>query len=61
VNKAGRRHVFEHARALYEGAQLDVHHVAKVKCVGSESVKEFDPRPGERQSFKLPQSQLREG
>jgi hypothetical protein len=61
VNKAGRRHVFEHARALYEGARLDVHHVAKVKCVGSESVKEFDPRPSERQSFKLPQSLLREG
>lgn len=60
VNKAGRRHVFGHARALYEGARLHVHHVAKVKCVGSKSVKVFDPRPGEPQSFKLPESLLRD-
>jgi len=60
VNKAGRRHVLGHARALYEGARLDVHHVAKVKCVGSQSVKVFDPRPGEQQRFKLPVSLLGE-
>lgn len=60
VNKAGRRHVLEHAQTLYEGASLDVHHVAKVKCVGSKTVKVFDPRPGEPQRFKLPHSVLRE-
>jgi hypothetical protein len=60
VNKAGRRHVLEHARALYEDARLDVHHVAKVKCAGSKSVKVFDPRPGEQQRFKLPESLLGE-
>jgi hypothetical protein len=54
VNKAGRRHVWEHARALYEGAQLGVHHVAKIECVGSRSVKVFDPHPAEQQRFKLP-------
>jgi hypothetical protein len=54
VNKAGRRHVLGHARAVYEGASLDVHHVAEVKCIGSKSVKVFDPRPGEQQRFKLP-------
>lgn len=56
VNKAGRRHVLGHAQALYEGARLGVHHVAKVECVGSGSVKVFDPRPGESQRFKLPDS-----
>jgi hypothetical protein len=29
VNKAGRRHVLGHARALYEGARFDFHRVAK--------------------------------
>ena len=58
VDKSGRRHVLGHARALYEGARLGVHHVAKVECVGSGSVKQFDPRPGERQHFKLPDSLL---
>ena len=56
VNKSGRRHVLGHARALYEGARLDVHHVAKVECVGSKSIRVFDPRPGEHQRFKLPES-----
>ena len=54
VNRAGRQHVFGHARALYEGACLDVHHVSKVECVGSKTMKFFDPRPDERQRFKLP-------
>ena len=58
VNKAGRRHALGHAQALYEGARLSVHHVAKVECVGSGSVKVFDPRPGERSRFKLPNSLL---
>ena len=43
---------------LYEGARLGVHYVDKVECVGSRSVKRFDPRPGERQRFKLPDSLL---
>ncbi len=60
VNKAGRRHVFAHARALYEGSRLSVHYAAKVKCVGSGSKKLFDPRPTERQRFKLPNSLLEE-
>jgi hypothetical protein len=60
VDKAGRRHVLGHARAVYEGARLGVHHVAKVECVGSRSVKVFDPRPGERQRFKLPDILLRD-
>ena len=58
VNKAGRRHVLGHARVLYEGARLDVHHVAKVECMGSKRMKLFDPRPGESQHFKLPGSLL---
>lgn len=61
VNKAGRRHVLGHARALYEGARLDVHHIANIRCVGSKSVKVFDPHPGEQQHFKLPDSLLGKG
>ena len=60
VDKAGRRHVFAHARALYEGSRLSVHYAAKVKCAGSDSKKLFDPRPTERQRFKLPNSLLEE-
>ena len=60
VNKAGRRHVLGHAQALYEGARLDVHDVAKVQCIGSQSVKVFDPRPDEKQRFKLPETLLGE-
>jgi hypothetical protein len=37
-NKAGRRHLFAHARAysraLYEGSRYCAHYTAKVKCVG---------------------------
>ncbi|MGH6671287.1 MAG: hypothetical protein ACRECV_04830 [Xanthobacteraceae bacterium] len=58
VNKAGRRHVFAHARDLYEDSRLSVHYAAKVKCVGSGSSKMFDPRPNEHQQFKLPSSLL---
>jgi len=60
VNKAGRRHVFGHARQLYEGARLSVHYASNMKCVGSGSVKLFDPRPSEHQHFKLPASLLDE-
>jgi hypothetical protein len=60
VDKAGRRHVLGHARALYDGARLDVHRIAKAECVGSGRVKVFDPRPGELQHFKLPESLLRD-
>jgi len=60
VNKAGRRHVFAHARELYEGSRFSVHYAAKFKCVGSGSRKLFDPRPNERQRFKLPNPLLEE-
>jgi hypothetical protein len=58
VNKAGRRHVFAHARELYEESRISVHYDATFKCVGSGSKKLFDPRPNERQHFKLPNSLL---
>jgi hypothetical protein len=54
VDKAGRRHVFAHARELYQGSRYSVHYAANTKCTGSGSVKLFDPRPNERQHFKLP-------
>jgi hypothetical protein len=60
VDKAGRRHVFAHARALYDGSQLSVHYAAKIKCIGSGSAKPFDPRPNEHQRFKLPSCLLEE-
>jgi hypothetical protein len=60
VNKAGRRHVFAHARGLYEGSRFGVHYAAKMKCVGSGAQTMFDPRPDEHQSFKLPRSLLDE-
>ena len=60
VNKAGRRHVVTHARSLYEGCRLCVHFVARVKCLGSDTVMTFDPRPDEHQRFKLPDSLLEE-
>lgn len=56
VNKAGRRHVFGHAQALYEGARFDVHYVLQAECVGSRGAKLFDPRPGEHQRFRLPEA-----
>jgi len=59
VNKAGRRHVFGHARALYEGSRFGEHYAASSKCIGSGAAKSFDPRPNERQHFKLPDT-LRE-
>jgi hypothetical protein len=58
VNKAGRRHVFAHARALYEGSRFRVHYAAKIKCPGSGVPPNFDPRPDEDQRFKLPSSLL---
>ena len=60
VNKAGRRHVFAHARALYEGSRYGVHYAAEIRCLGSGVQAQFDPRPGERQHFKLPNSLLEE-
>lgn len=60
VNRAGRRHVFAHARTLYEGSRFSTHYAANMKCVGSGSAMLFDPRPNERQRFKLPDSLLSE-
>jgi hypothetical protein len=54
VDKAGRRHVFAHARGLYEGSRLDVHYAASARCVGSGTPTVFNPRPNEDQRFKLP-------
>lgn len=54
VDKAGRRHVYAHARELYEGSRLSVHYAANMKCAGSGSPKPFDPHPQEHQRFKLP-------
>ena len=56
VNKAGRRHVFSHARGLYEGCRLCVHYAAKIKCLGSGAMMIFDPRPDEHERFKVPDS-----
>jgi len=53
-NKAGRRHVLAHARALYEGARYGVHYNAKVRCAASGARTTFNPRPQEAQRFKLP-------
>ena len=56
VNRAGRRHVFGHARGLYEGCRLCKHYVGRIKCLGSGALMLFDPRPDEHQRFKLPDS-----
>src|SRR2546423_14907691 len=57
-NKAGRRHLFAHARAysrtLYEGSRYRAHYTSKTKCVSSGMLATFDPRPNESQQFKLP-------
>src|ERR1700747_1057864 len=59
-NKAGRRHLFAHARAyshtLYEGSRYRNHYAAKIKWVGSGMRAKFDPRPNESQRFNLPKS-----
>jgi len=54
----GRRHVFAHARGLYEGCRLCQHYVGKLKCLGSGTLMIFDPRPEGHQRFKLPDSLL---
>jgi hypothetical protein len=54
ANKAGRRHVYAHARGLYEGSRFHAHYVAKIRCLGSDTLMIFDPRPNEHQRFKLP-------
>lgn len=56
VNKAGRHHLFAHARGLFEGSRFSVHYVAKAKCPGSGAPITFDPRPNEHRRFKLPES-----
>ena len=57
-NKAGRQHMFAHARALYEGSRFGEHRVAKARCVGSGKHTKFDPHPNERQCFGVPKSLL---
>ncbi len=54
VNQAGRRHMYGHARALFEGARFSVHYSAEMKCDGSGRLALFDPRPDEHQRFNLP-------
>jgi hypothetical protein len=54
ADKGGRRHMYAHARSLYEGSRFYAHYVARRKCPGSSSLAIFDPRPNERQRFKLP-------
>lgn len=60
VDRAGRRHLFAHARALFEGSRFSVHYAANNKCAGSGTAMLFDPHPSERQYFKLPHSLLDE-
>ena len=64
-NKAGRRHVYEHARAssraLYEGSRYGVHYAERIRCLGSGTLAKFDPRPNENQYFKPPKPLEAEG
>ncbi len=59
-NKAGRRHMFAHARAysraLYEGSRYGAHYTAKMKCIGSDMLAKFEPRPNEPEHFNAPRS-----
>ena len=55
-DSAGRRHLLAHARALYEGSRYSVHYTANAKCLGSDTLAKFDPRPNENQHFKWPKS-----
>jgi hypothetical protein len=54
--KSGRRHLIAHARAytcaLYEGSRYCPHYTANMRCVGSGTPANFDPRPNEKQHFK---------
>src|SRR5579863_5438503 len=58
--KAGRRHLLAHAqtcsRALFEGSRYRAHYAAKIKCLGSDTLAQFDPRPDEKLYFKAPNS-----
>lgn len=64
-NKAGRRHMFAHARAysrsLYEGSRYCAHYTARMKCIGSGLLAKFEPRPNEAQHFNPPKSLGMEG
>jgi hypothetical protein len=53
VNRAGRRHVFAHARGLYEGCRLCKHYVGKIKCLGSGALMfaNLETRPGNAHEF----------
>jgi hypothetical protein len=55
VNRAGREHIYGHARALFEGARFGVHYSAEARCDGSGRLAMFDPRPNEHQRFNLPE------
>jgi hypothetical protein len=58
--KAGRHHIFAHARAysraLYEGSRYCVHYTARIRCLGSGTPAKFDPHPSENQHFNTPKS-----
>jgi hypothetical protein len=60
-NNAGRRHLFAHARSLYEGSRYGAHYAETIKCLGSGMAAKFDPRPNEHQRFKPPKSIQLEG
>ena len=44
VDKGGRRHMYAHARSLYEGSRFYAHDAAKMKCPGSSAPAVFDQR-----------------
>ena len=50
-----------YSRALYEGSRYRAHYTAKMKCVGSDMLAKFDPRPNEAQHFNPPKSLGMEG
>ena len=55
-NKAGRQHMFAHARA-YSRALCKgycAHYSAKMKYIGSGMLAKFDPRPTEPERFDIP-------
>jgi hypothetical protein len=54
-NKAGRRHLFAHARAYSRAVRRVSVLLAKMKCVGSDMLAKFDPRPERSAVFQSAQ------